>query len=111
MKKEIIVKTMKNLIEMLVLGHFDLVFDLDYMKSITLKDIKDEILAFPGQLTIPADANFQNLDIYETDFANQVCIDFPLWFNNSESDLTLQCRIFDVGEREYRYSIEDIHVL
>ena len=111
MEKEIIAKTMRSLIEMLIQGHFDLIFDLDYMKSISINDVRDEIQAFPGHLSMPPDDNFQNLDIYETDFINQLLIDFPLWFDHLESDLTLQCRIFDVGEEQYRYSIEDIHVL
>jgi hypothetical protein len=111
MEKARIVETVKNLIEMLVSGRFYLVYELDFIKSISKEDLKNEILAFPGQLTMPPSESFQTLDIYETNFNNQLCIDFPLWFNHTESDLTLQCRIFDVDGGQYRYSIEDIHVL
>lgn len=110
MEKERIEMTVKSLLEMLILGCFDLAHSVDYAKKISLEDIRKEILAYPGKLTMPPDNQLNDLDLYETNFDNQIYVDIPLWFDNEESDLTLSCRIYNI-ENEYYFSIEDIHVL
>ena len=95
---------------MLVNGQFELIYENDYAKKLSIDDVKDEILAYPSKLTIPPDVFFENLDLYETNFENQIWIDIPLWFNYIESDLTLSCLIYEINN-EYLFSIEDIHVL
>lgn len=103
-------KTIKELLESLIGGSFELVFKNDFAKKISIEDIKDEILAYPGVLTLPPIEQLNNLDLYDTNFENQLWVDIPLWFNNEESDLTLSCLVYNI-DNEYHYSIEDIHVL
>ncbi|TLU96982.1 DUF7668 domain-containing protein [Dyadobacter luticola] len=110
MRKEDIVAEVKKMLELLVLGHFELAYDLDYSKILNVEAISDEIVAYPGHLTMPPESELLQLDIYETNFENQVWIDIPLWFDDTESDLTLGCTICDTAT-ELRYSIQDIHVL
>jgi hypothetical protein len=110
MKKEKIEKTVRLLLERLVQNDFEFVYDNDYTKKLSIEDVRDEVLAYPGILTMPPIDKLKDLDLYDTNFENQVWVDISLWFGNEESDLTLSCLIYDVSGK-YHYSLEDIHVL
>jgi hypothetical protein len=110
MQLEEIRKTVKMLLESLIKGDFELVFNNDFTKKLSIEDVRDEISSYPGVLTLPPLVQLNELDLYDTNFENQIWIDIPLWFDNEESDLTMSCIIYNIGEK-YHYSIEDIHIL
>ena len=110
MKKEKIEEIVKILLERLIQGRFELVYNNDHTQKLSVEEIKDEILAYPGVLTLPPIEQLSNLDLYDTNFENQVWVDIPLWFDNEESDLTLSCLVYNI-DNIYYYSVEDIHVL
>ena len=100
----------RTIIEKLVSNEFDLLYELDYTKELSAEIIRNEISAYPGVLCMLSDYALDNLDIYDTLFANQHVVDVPLWFDGVESDLTLTCRIYEI-EGDFLFSIEDLHVL
>ncbi|MBB6005451.1 hypothetical protein [Arcicella rosea] len=111
MEKNKIEITVKYLLKLIINHQFDLIFENNLYKKISKEDFEEEVLTHPGKLTMPPIYQLNNLDFYETNFDNQVWVDVPLWFDHKESDLTLSCLIYNVNEEEYKYSIEDIHVL
>lgn len=111
MEKKKIENIVKKLLDLMLEQQFEIIYDNDIQKKISQEVLGKEITAYPGTLTKPPAYQLNNLDLYETNFDNQVWIDIPLWFDNEESDLTLSCIIYDVNEAEYKFSIEDIHIL
>ena len=112
MKKELIIKTVKLVIGLLSSHDYERIADLDFRRISTASGIKQAIEDYGGEVTIPPDTSFNEIDIYPLKgIENQVNVDFDLWINNEKSDLTLTVTIIKEYEDLYRYSVKGIRVL
>lgn len=51
-------------------------------------DLVDEVIAsYPGKMTMPPDSAFLNLEVYGDTASSNFSADFPLWFDDMQSDL------------------------
>ncbi|MFF2879282.1 hypothetical protein ACFVR2_23610 [Gottfriedia sp. NPDC057991] len=110
-----------NLKEKLKLLLKETVFDLvnkDFVKissklieELTIEDIKEE-LNYWGTLTIPPDLAYENINYIEYNYGEGYAMEFELWIDNKESDLTLSCEaIIDQSDNGLSFSITNLHVL
>ena len=107
MEKSKISKILKLIVNNLTSGKYASLVENDKYKRLTINEIETAIKEYPGIISFPPLEAFDNfLDLGEIDdiYNN---IDFNLWFNDEESDLTISLTIYDTGE----YSINKIHVL
>ncbi|MGG7666645.1 DUF7668 domain-containing protein [Dyadobacter sp. BHUBP1] len=96
-----------ELINSLVAGKFLYIYTRDKNKRLSADEMKTVIYDYPGLLTHPPDTAFDNFRLYGNESDDGITIEFNLWYDNSESDLTMTMTVYSSGE----YSIEDIHVL
>ncbi|PEJ28302.1 hypothetical protein CN689_22365 [Peribacillus butanolivorans] len=81
------------------------------IEQLTINDIKRE-LDYWGSLTIPPDFAYENVDYYKYDDGSGYALEFYLWIDNQQSDLTLSCEaILDQNDNILSFTIEDLHVL
>ncbi|MFD4704136.1 hypothetical protein ACFWM3_04625 [Gottfriedia sp. NPDC058432] len=110
-----------NLKEKLSLLLKETVFDLvnkDFVKissklikELAIEDIKEE-LNYWGTLTIPPDLAYKNINYIEYNYGEGYAMEFDLWIDNEESDLTLSCEaIIDQSDNVLSFSITNLHVL
>lgn len=57
-----------------------------------ISDLREE-LGYCGSLTIPPDAAYENVYIIKFDDGSGYALEFELWIDNQESDLTLSCEV------------------
>ena len=88
--------------------NYQKLYENDYKKRLTAQEIKEGVEDYPGIITTFPESAFNLMRLYRNTDTN--CdIDFPLWYNNERSDLTMVCNI-KLIDGEYRYAIEDILV-
>ena len=78
-----------------------------------MEEIKNAIESYPGHLTMPPTESFSKFHRYEynEEAGTQGClVEYELWYDHQESDLTLSAEILD-DKKEPRITIKDIHVL
>ncbi len=85
-------------------------FTLDRTKEISPEILRETIISYGGDMTLPPEETYDTIDIYEIendDLTIDYAIDFYFWFNHQKSDLTLKVTIFDNGD----FEIVDIRIL
>ncbi|MBA4852199.1 hypothetical protein [Emticicia sp. BO119] len=107
MKKEKINKTLQSVVKNLAIGNFNLVFESDKNQRLNIVEIETVIKEYGGTITFPPAHAFNNYVGYSRENEKENFIEFNLWFDDVESDLTLSITIYETEE----YSIEDIRVL
>ncbi len=79
--------------------------------EITIEDIKRELNHW-GLLTIPPDVAYEKISYYKYNDGSGYALEFELWINNQESDLTLSCEaIIDQSDNILSFLILDLHAL
>ncbi|WP_031530901.1 DUF7668 domain-containing protein [Dyadobacter crusticola] len=111
MEKDKAISAIKQLMTLIANRHFGLVYHLDYEKELTEKYIKEIVDSHPGTLSPTPDKEIENVYLFETLYPNQLRADIDLFYDGERGDLTVGCRVYDVGEDEYRFAIEEIHVM
>ncbi|MFF3025389.1 hypothetical protein ACFVRR_22560 [Gottfriedia sp. NPDC057948] len=80
-------------------------------KELTIEDIKRELNHW-GSLTIPPDVAYENINYLEYYNRSGYTMEFELWIDNEESDLTLSCEAtIDKSDNILSFYIEDLHAL
>jgi hypothetical protein len=98
----------RGIVTDLVEGNYQRVYENDYRKRLNAQEIKEGIEDYPGFITLFPDSAFSLMRLYRN--TNTNCdIDFPLWYDNERSDLTMVCNIKLINNN-CRYTIEDILV-
>lgn len=109
MDKNKISIALREIVNLLVKHEFDQLVENDNEKVLTADEIKNAIDQYPGVLTMPPIETFEKFHLYEIT-ETECTVEFELWKDNLESDLTLSCHFWD-QDGSFKYSIEDIHVL
>lgn len=107
MKKTKIKKILKDVIKKITMKDYNTVFENDKNKRLTIAEIETAIKEYKGNITYPPSGAFDNFYDYGSENDKENFIEFNLWFDFKESDLTLSITIYESEE----YSIDDIHVL
>jgi hypothetical protein len=108
-KKQLLGLLKKTVVE-LVNGDFESV-KVKLGNDIELEDIKEE-LSYWDSLTIPPESAYEKVDFYEYKDGSGLALDFDLWIDNEESDLTLSCQaILDEHDNVLSFKIENLHTL
>ena len=110
MEYKLIQTTVEKIVRMLVNAEYEDLYKFDKYKDCTPNEIEVAINDW-GNMTLPPTEAFERIDVYETDDANHVRIDFDLWFDNNISDLTLKCSIYKSTDFEESFAIEGIRML
>jgi hypothetical protein len=79
--------------------------------DIQLENIKEE-LCFWDPLTIPPESAYEKVEFYDYDDGSGLALEFELWIDNEESDLTLSCEaIIDKNNNVLSFKIENLLTL
>ena len=114
---KIIANLLKECVECFVRKDFKQIEKRGFSGRLSIEEIKNAIYSFPGKISMPPSYAFNNFDKYdyeikESEKEKALCfIEFNLWFDGDESDLTLSSEIIENNKGEYLLKIEDIHVL
>jgi hypothetical protein len=108
MTEEVIRNLIRKLVLDLVNEEYEKVYENDFSKRISAELIKEVIEDYPAHISTFPDSAFDLMSVFMHSEFN--CdLDFPLWYDNERSDLTLVCNIKNLND-ELRYSIDDILV-
>lgn len=110
MDKQVYLDIIKTIVGLLLIKDYEGVLRDDYAENLTPQEIEIAIKEYGGEITLPPEDSYNKMDVYEVNGRDEVSIDFNLWINNEESDLTLIVRIINKNGIP-KYTIEDIHVL
>lgn len=109
MRKEIITDILRKILPQLVAGNYEEILKDDYEPRLTTESFNIAMEEYPDKLTMPPEEDLDNVELYEIS-ENEVAFEYDLWANGEKSDLTLLGRVVS-NKGEYKYTIEDIHVL
>lgn len=110
MNKQVYLDIVKTIIGFLYIKDYEGVLNDDYAENLTSQEIETALTEYGGEVTIPPEDSYNKMNIYKVRDRDEVSIDFNLWIDNVESDLTLTVRIINVNGVP-KYTIEGIHVL
>lgn len=102
---------LKKVVSLLVNKKYNQLFEEDFKQEGEYANLWKNIENYGGVMTMPSEEAFESpkfLDIYKK--SNDACLDFDLWIDGNESDLTLSLYIKSENGKYY-YEIEDIHVM
>lgn len=91
MEKEIR-KITEKIVQFLVQGKFEEISN-NYIGRLSREQIEESINDYPGTITDPSKNAYKELDIVKVDNEEYYMVDFDLWFDDEESDLTLSLGI------------------
>jgi len=109
MQEEEIIQQLRTIVALLSERAFDLLYEIDMCKRIPASEMAEALDQYPGTFTYPPPDAFEGPDVYEVS-ANEVRVDFDLWVDGEESDLTLCCSFYNM-EGRIGFCVDDIHVL
>jgi hypothetical protein len=110
MSKSDIHGIIKKCVELMVNGDFIELERANMNGRLSVEDIRFELSDYPGKLSIPPNESYKEMDIYKVHTGGWRNVNFKLWYDNQESDLTLSVRVKQTsGDPELQ--IQDIHVL
>lgn len=97
-------------VEQLVSGNYQAAVDLSFDKDrLRAKWMEDEIKDYPGQITLPPDSAYQNIEVYPRDDGSGYGLDFALWFDDEKSDLEIRVDVVRIGNKLH-FTLWDILV-
>ena len=111
LKRETVEK-LKVLIHQLVEGNIENIASSGF-SEITEAEIREELRYYPGKMTLPPNAAYQNweeeIDIYEAPSNYEGT--FNLYYDGEQSDLTLKFNIYVENDNEISIKIRDLDVM
>ena len=110
---KIVTNTIRWILELLVNKDYVYLYVLDREKQLSAQLIENAITEYGGNVTMPP-LPFPLIDIYrQPEQPNTLFTDIRLWIDNEESDLTLQCTLFnnEAYNGQYAFAITDILVM
>ncbi len=104
---------LKNLVSLMVHSEISEIVLRKENGRLSEEEIRRALNEYPGSLCMPDDIAFDkavSYEIYDDDNQARI-IEFDLWYDGEESDLTLSIDAFKNIEGGFSISIIDIHVL
>ncbi len=101
---------LRQCVEMLVLGNIHGVESAGMNGRLSVEEICLAIQDYPGTMTLPPASAYDRAHIYMANADGWQNVEFELWYEGRESDLTLSIRVRD-SVKGPQLQIQDIHVL
>lgn len=108
-----IVSVIKRLVESLVANDIDGLVRRGENGRLSKEEIINALQDYPGEISLPPDEAYSNAieyAIYDKKLEARK-VEFDLWFDGYESDLTLSADVRKGDSGNFVISIDDIHVL
>lgn len=100
----------RNFVEQLVAGSHEAVINMGFVKErLNADDIASEINSYPGQITSPSEAGYQDIEVYPYVNKSGFMLEFALWFDNEKSDLEIRVDVTEI-EGKLHFTLWDILV-
>ncbi len=97
-------------VEQLVAGNYQAAVNLSFDKHrLRAEWIEREVEDYPGQITLPPDSAYQNIEVFPYDDGSGYGLDFSLWFDNKKSDLEIRVNAIETGGKLH-FTLWDILV-
>ena len=109
MEKIKVIKVLKHVNNMLVAKEYDKIHEEDFMKDGNYQNLWLNIKEYGGQITIPSDNALNNPKLLEIE-DDEAMIEFDLWVDGKESDLTISLLVIKNKNDIYQFNIEEIHI-
>ncbi|EGR0592566.1 MULTISPECIES: DUF7668 domain-containing protein [Enterobacteriaceae] len=108
-----IVSVIKRLVESLVANDIDGMVRQGENGRLSKEDIFNTLQDYPGEISLPPDEAYSNAVEYAIYDKKPEArkVEFDLWFDGYESDLTLSADVRKGDSGNFVISIDDIHVL
>lgn len=109
MERKKVIDVLRHVIILLVEKKYDQLYEENFDKEGNFEGLWLNIEEYGGQITLPPESAFNNpkfLDI-ENDKA---IIEFDLWIDGVESDLTLSLDVIKKENCMYQFDIVEIHI-
>jgi len=106
-----VIEVLKHVNKLLVEKKYDQLYEENFDKEGDFEGVWLNIEDYGGQITMPPEKALNNpgfMEIYADD--NDASIDFDLWIDGEESDLTLSLYIIRKADDSYEFNIEEIHI-
>jgi hypothetical protein len=103
MNKANIVKAVKNAVSLLIQDKIEELCLLLPDSMANIEGVRERLSDYGGELTQPPDSAFEDLDIYLIEYPDSgyyCALDFDLWIDGEQSDLTLKGYILNNGDFE-----------
>lgn len=101
-----ILSLIQTCVEMLVERRFASIESVGMNGALTTEEIQGARDDYPGTLTMPPTTAYARAHVYDQTPQGWRNVEFELWYDDAESDLTLTARV-----RTGCIQIQDIHVL
>ena len=111
MQKEDINLLIYEVVELLVNSKYEELYANDKNQRVPADELKGAIESYRGHLTMPPNEAIDKYEIYTIEKDKEYVIEYELWFDNVQSDLTLTLNVERDEDNVVHYSIEDVHVL
>ncbi|MBY0273399.1 MAG: hypothetical protein K2X02_08375 [Alphaproteobacteria bacterium] len=108
-KNQNISDLLNNFISSFIKKDYESIKNKGYFGDLDLSDILNVIGSYPGILTLPSKKELLNFYRYDRG-ENEAYIEFDLYFDHNQSDLTLCAEVFK-RNNEIQMRIQDIRVL
>ena len=112
--KDILKNLLIDLVKDIYEKNYDCLVKTKRNGRLSTEEIEEAISGYPGQLSLPPSHAFEHFDIYEVttkEHLHEWDIEFLLWFNGKESQLTLNCTVIEDIPGALNISISSIHVM
>ena len=111
MEREKVIEVLRHVNQLLVEKKYDQLYEENFNKEGNFGALWLNIEEYGGEITLPPEEALNNtgfMEIYDED--NDASIDFDLWIDDEESDLTLSLYVVKKEDDKYQFNIEDIHI-
>lgn len=111
MERKKVIDVLRHVNKLLVEKKYDQLYEEIFNKEGNFGALWLNIEEYGGEITLPPEEALNNpgfMEIYDED--NDASIDFDLWIDDEESDLTLSLYVVKNDDDKYQFNIEDIHI-
>ena len=111
MEREKVIEVLRHVNQLLVEKKYDQLYEENFDKEGNFEGLWLNIEEYGGQITSPPEEALNDpkfIDIYEDD--NDASIEFDLWIDGEESDLTLSLKVIRKESDTYQFDIVEIHI-
>jgi len=110
--KAVIYPLLKGIVEDLTHGKYKEIVDSKRNGRLTKEEIINAINEYHGKICLPPEESYNNFRQYDYNGNPEECaVEYDLWFDNKQSDLTLEVEIIKDNGGKYNICIQGIHVL
>jgi hypothetical protein len=109
MEKTKVIQVLKHVNNMLVEKEYEKLYEEDFMKDGDYESLWLNIKEYGGHITMPSEEALNNPKLLEIE-DDEAMIEFDLWVDGEESDLTISLLVIKNENDTYQFNVEEIHI-